>query len=139
MSTPEQPPYNGPPNTQPPPAQPPPVYGYPQQYGYSPPGYPQQYGYPPPAYGQYPAPARTNSLATAGLVCSIAGVAVCLLACIAGIICGHIARGQIRRTGEGGAGLALAALIVGYTWLALGVIAVIVIVTIAANSTTTVM
>ena len=32
---------------------------------------------------------------------------------------GHIARSQIRRTGEQGAGLALAALIIGYAWIAI--------------------
>ncbi|GGM56720.1 DUF4190 domain-containing protein [Dactylosporangium sucinum] len=35
-----------------------------------------------------------------------------------GIIMGHIARAQIKRTGEGGRWLALTALIVGYTLLA---------------------
>jgi hypothetical protein len=34
------------------------------------------------------------------------------------IVCGHIARGQIRRTGEQGDGLALAALILGYVFTA---------------------
>ena len=31
-----------------------------------------------------------------------------------GIIFGHVARGQIKRTGEGGQGLATAALVIGY-------------------------
>lgn len=31
-----------------------------------------------------------------------------------GIILGHIARGQIKRTGQGGRGLATAALVIGY-------------------------
>src|SRR5690606_13937548 len=33
---------------------------------------------------------------------------------LAGIICGHIARGQIKRTGERGRGLALAGTTIGY-------------------------
>lgn len=43
-----------------------------------------------------------------------------------GIVLGHVARGQIKRTGEGGRGLATAALVIGYLQLALtvGVIAV---------------
>lgn len=45
---------------------------------------------------------------------------------ILGVIFGHLARAQIRRTGEAGDGLALAGLIIGYTataaWLAAVVI-----------------
>jgi hypothetical protein len=46
-----------------------------------------------------------------------------------GIILGHVARGQIKRTGEGGRGLATAALVIGYLQLAVtvGVIAMAVI------------
>jgi Domain of unknown function (DUF4190) len=32
-----------------------------------------------------------------------------------GIVVGHLARGQIKRTGEGGKGLATAALLIGYS------------------------
>lgn len=35
-----------------------------------------------------------------------------------GIVCGHIARGQLRSTGEQGDGLALAGLILGYVFTA---------------------
>ena len=35
-----------------------------------------------------------------------------------GIVFGHMARGQIKRTGEGGQGLATAALIIGYLQVA---------------------
>ena len=35
-----------------------------------------------------------------------------------GIVLGHVARGQIKRTGEGGKGLATAALILGYLQVA---------------------
>jgi hypothetical protein len=43
-----------------------------------------------------------------------------------GIVLGHGARGQIKRTGEGGRGLATAALVIGYLQVAVtvGVIAV---------------
>lgn len=70
--------------------------------------------------------AQTNSLAIAALVTSLAFWP-------AGIILGHVSRGQIRRTGEGGGGMALAALIIGYLSLAVTVAAVIAVVA-AANS-----
>ncbi len=74
---------------------------------------------PPPPAHRPPVPAagagETSGLAIAALVLS-------LLPCLAigGIICGHLARGQIRRNPSiRGSGLALAALIIGY--LSLGV------------------
>lgn len=63
------------------------------------------------SYGsQYAAPA-TNALAIIALVTAF-------FVPIAGIVCGHLALGQIRRTGEGGRGLALAGLIIGYVYTA---------------------
>lgn len=50
---------------------------------------------------------RTNVLAIVALVLGI-------VVPIGGIICGHIALGQIKRTGENGRGLALAGTIIGY-------------------------
>ena len=46
-----------------------------------------------------------------------------------GIVLGHVARGQIKRTGEGGKGLATAALILGYLQVAVivGIVGVAVI------------
>ena len=67
----------------------------------------------PPA--RYAAPAdRTNRLAVASLVCGLAQFVVPLPASILAIVFGHIARGQIRRTGEKGDGLALAGLALGW-------------------------
>jgi hypothetical protein len=57
-------------------------------------------------YGAPLAP-RTNTLAIVALVLS-------LTVSLGGIICGHIALSQIKRTGEGGHGLALAGTIIGY-------------------------
>ncbi len=48
---------------------------------------------------------------------------MCILGSIVAIITGHIARGQIKRSGEQGAGLALAGVILGYIGLALTVLA----------------
>jgi hypothetical protein len=57
----------------------------------------------------------TNTLA---IVALILGFVVPL----GGIIAGHIALGQIKRTGEGGQGLALAGTIVGYVLTGLGLL-----------------
>ena len=75
---------------------------------------PAPYGQPDP-YGRRP----TNTLAVLALVFAF------LIAPL-GIVFGHIARGQIKRTGEEGDGLALAGLIIGYIFTALGILAVIV-------------
>lgn len=81
----------------------------------------------PPTPPQYTAPAAagqpvyyqrvqpTNTLAIVAFV-------LAFFVSIAAIICGHIALGQIKRTGEGGHGLALAAVILGYTFLGLGLL-----------------
>ena len=53
---------------------------------------------------------------------------------ILGIILGFIALSQIKRTGEQGRGLALAAVIIGFIALALGIIfSIIIIAALAAN------
>jgi hypothetical protein len=86
----------------PPPGQP---YYPPQGQQYYP---PYQQPYPP-----YPVAPPTNGLAVAALVCGIAQF-ITGITFIPAIICGHLARRQIRRTGEQGDGMALAGLILGY-------------------------
>jgi uncharacterized protein DUF4190 len=87
---------------------------------------------PPPAGPAAPGAAQpvyvtrpTNTLAIVSLV---AGVACWIVApfvgAIVAVVTGHMARSQIRRTGEGGDGLALAGLILGYIHLALVLLAV---------------
>lgn len=71
------------------------------------PGYQQWQGYPPPR--------PTNGLAIAALIFAFVFP-------LLGIILGHVARSQIRRTGEGGAGMALAGLIISYISCAIGLI-----------------
>jgi hypothetical protein len=63
--------------------------------------------------------AQTNPLAIASMVCGLAALVLGPLA-IPAIVCGHIARGQIRRTGEGGRGMATAGLTLGYVVLIVG-------------------
>jgi len=87
---------------------------------YSPPpgppyGSPQGQPYPPyqqPFWGYRPV-RPTNGLAVTALVCGVAQFVV-VLTFIPAIVCGHVARAQIRRSGEAGGGLALAGLILGY-------------------------
>lgn len=76
-------------------------------------------GYAP--YAPYGAPIkRNNGLAIASLVCSCAGF-VLLIPAVLGVIFGFVARSQIRRSGgaQGGDGLAIAGIIVGFAWIAL--------------------
>jgi hypothetical protein len=69
-----------------------------------------------------PAPARTNPLAAGSLACGIAQLFFGPLATIPAIVLGHVARREIRRTGEDGMGLAIAGLVLGWTGAALVVL-----------------
>ena len=67
----------------------------------------------------------TNTLAVVSLVAGVAcWVVVPFVGAIVAVVTGHMARSQIRRTGEGGDGMALAGLILGYIHLALVVVGV---------------
>ncbi len=78
--------------------------------------------------------ARTNGLAIASLACGLAQFAFGPLATIPAIVLGHMARSQIRRTGEQGAGLALAGLILGWGAVILGIVLIAVALAIAAGT-----
>ncbi len=71
------------------------------------PARPQPGGYQP--YGP-----RTNSLAVVSLGFGIGQMFLWFFGAIVAIVCGHIARRQIRQTGEAGDGMALAGLVLGY-------------------------
>jgi Domain of unknown function (DUF4190) len=80
------------------------------------------------AYTPYGVPAkRTNGLAIASLVCSCVGF-VLFVPALLGIIFGFVARSQIRQSGgtQGGDGLAIAGIIVGFAWIALLVMVAVV-------------
>ncbi|MFG1954088.1 DUF4190 domain-containing protein [Micromonospora sp. NPDC048830] len=100
------------------PEQPPSPYEPP---GHDAPGQPIGYG-PPPGYGPpggygQPAPGRrTNVLAVLSLVFAFVFAP-------AGIVLGHVAKRQIRRTGEEGDQLATWGLILSYVFTVLGVLA----------------
>ena len=70
---------------------------------------------------------RNNGLAIASLVCACAGF-LFIVPGVLGVIFGFVARSQIRQSGgtQGGDGLALAGIIVGFAWIGLFVILVIV-------------
>jgi hypothetical protein len=79
--------------------------------------------------GRYPpvlpaGPARTNALAIAALACGAAQPLTGMLTTIPAIVLGHVARSQIKRTGESGAGLAAWGLALG--WAGLAVIVLII-------------
>ena len=125
---PAQPPaYGSPPAPQPPA----PAYGSPPAYGSAP-----AYGSTP-AYGAGPsygtaapyggyAPTKTNTLAVVSLISSIVGLFIIpFIGSIVGVITGHMSLGQIKRTGEGGRGLALAGTITGYVGLALALLGIL--------------
>lgn len=113
-----------PPAYTPPPGQAP-AYGQPPAYGQTP-----SYGQAP-AYGAYgqAAPAKTNTLAVVSLISSIAAFVVLpFVASIVAVITGHMALGQIKKTGEQGHGMALAGTIIGWVGIALAVLGLIVLI-----------
>ena len=91
-----------------------------QPYGGQPYGT-QPYGSPPPATQ------KTNTLAIIALV-------LAFFVSLGGVICGHIALAQIKRTGEQGRGLAIAALVLGYIGIALGLLFLLVYVIAIASA-----
>ena len=67
----------------------------------------------------------TNGLAVASLACGLAQFVFGPLPTIPAIVLGHVARHQIKRTGEQGGGMALAGLLLGWAAVALGIIAIL--------------
>jgi hypothetical protein len=67
----------------------------------------------------------TNGLAVASLACGLAQFMFGPLPTIPAIVLGHAARHQIKRTGEQGAGMALAGLLLGWAAVALGIIVIL--------------
>ncbi|GAA2037382.1 hypothetical protein GCM10009819_22480 [Agromyces tropicus] len=115
-----------------PPAAAPTPYGAPPAapgYGMPPaaPGYgtaPVSGAYAP--YASRPAPPPTNTLAWVSFGLALGSIFFGLLTSVAAVVCGHIARSQIRQRGEEGNGIALTGLILGYVvtglWVA-GIVA----------------
>lgn len=72
----------------------------------------------PTGYPGYPPPQRTNGLAISSLVCAFLFFPL-------GIVFGHVSLSQLKRTNEGGRGLAVAGLIISYVMAVVTVLAVI--------------
>jgi hypothetical protein len=68
---------------------------------------------------------RTNQMAVASLVCGLCQVFFWFVAGVPAIVFGHVARRQIRQSGEAGGGMALAGLIMGYVGVLVPLIALI--------------
>jgi Domain of unknown function (DUF4190) len=83
----------------------------------------------PPQQGQvvYQVPVRTNSMAITSAITGILSYVICpFVGAVVAVITGHTARGQIRRTNEGGWAWATAGLVLGYAHFAiLGVLLVL--------------
>jgi hypothetical protein len=87
--------------------------------------------YTPTPYQPAPAGPKTSTMAIISLVGGITGITVLpLLGSLAGIIFGHIAKGEIKKSGGtlGGGGMATAGLIMGYVEIGLGICALCVFV-----------
>lgn len=82
--------------------------------------------------GWQPPTAVTGTTNTLAVVSIVAGVASFVFAPVIGaivaVITGHMAKSQIRQTGEGGDGLATIGLILGYVHLALVVLGILIVV-----------
>lgn len=137
----QQPQYPPPPGYAPPP-------GYEQPPAYDP-NAAAAYGYAQPsAYPGYPPAApQTSGMAIASLVLSLLGlIGLALIGPILGVIFGHMALGEIKRSNGavGGQGLAMAGLIIGYVELGLtllfcAVIAIVIIASAASQPSSFVM
>ena len=69
--------------------------------------------------------AKTNQLAIASLACGLAQFVFGPVAAIPAIVFGHVARHQIKRTGEQGADLALAGLLLGWAAVILVIVLIV--------------
>lgn len=80
-------------------------------------------------FAQQPQQNKTNTLAIISLVTSF-------FVGLVGVICAHIALRQIKRTGEGGKGLAIAGLVIGYiaTAILVAVVAIWIVVAIQVGN-----
>jgi hypothetical protein len=109
-ATPPEPPDRGP--TPPPPPAPPPAYG--QQTG---------------GYGYQSTPS-TNGLAIASLVLGIAQIFICIIGTVLALVFGYISRRQIDESGgtQGGRGMAVAGIILGWIGVGLSIVYIIIIV-----------
>ena len=79
-----------------------------------------------------PVQRRTNPLAVASLACGLGQIFFWFLAAIPAVVLGHVARRQIRQTGEDGQGMATAGLVLGWIGIVLTVLFIAGVVAIVA-------
>jgi hypothetical protein len=85
--------------------------------------------------GHYPVPqAPTSGVAVASLICGIAEFFTLGIAAVPAVILGHVARANIKRTGERGDGLAIAGLVLGYLGIACWALFLVVLLAASRNS-----
>ena len=115
------------------PAEPPvagaPYLAQPPYQQYPPPQqqYPPQYPYPYP----YPPARPTNGMAIAAMVLGI--VWVYWIGSILAVIFGHVALNEIRRTKQGGEGMAIAGIVLG--WIGVGILCIVLLIWITRGFT----
>lgn len=96
--------------------QPQPPYQPPHQPQYRPPNAP---------------PTGTNQLALVSVISGAIGyMGVPIVASIIAIVCGHMARAEIRKTGQDGDGLAILGLVLGYSHIVLACLGVALVIAI---------
>jgi hypothetical protein len=119
----------------PPPAGPPPAPSPPPSPPPTPPPAPPAYGQQPGGYG-YTATPGTNGLAIASLVLGIAQIFLCIIGGILALVFGYISRRQIDESGgtQGGRGMAIAGIILGWIGIGLGIAYIVVIIIVVAVS-----
>lgn len=94
-----------------------------------------QYGQPPaaPQYGESapyaPAQRGYNTMAIVAFI-------LAFFISIVGIILGFVALSQIKKTGEQGRGLAIAAIIIGFVEIAIGIIIAIIVIAVIGTAST---
>jgi Domain of unknown function (DUF4190) len=124
---PSPPPQSRPPQSPPPPPRQSPPSAPPP--GPTPPPAPASYGQPASGYGYQSTP-KTNGLAIASLVLGIAQIFICIVGGILALVFGYISRRQIDESGgtQGGRGLAIAGIILGWVGIGLGIVYIVVII-----------
>jgi Domain of unknown function (DUF4190) len=127
-ATPPQEPDRGPAPPSRPPAGPPAASSPPPSEPTPPPA-PPAYGHQPGGYGYQSTP-KTNGLAIASLVLGIAQIFLCIIGGILALVFGYIARRQIDESGgtQGGRGMAIAGIILGWIGIGLGIAYIVVII-----------
>ena len=118
------PPPSAPPASAPPPPPPPPLLNGPAAQSWA-----------PASYGGAP-PATTNGFAIAAMVLGIVGFVVCGVGAVLALVFGYKARREIDESGgqQKGRGMAVAGIVLGWVWVGLLVVIVLIAVLVPSDS-----